>query len=179
MLNSYSQVGQDLFVIEKTKNLKNGLYVDIAAGHPTHINNTFLLEKDYGWNGISIELDGCWNEEWKKRKSIFLNINAFSLDYNSVFDNFLNKHNIKNKHFNYLSLDLEPPELTNKLLHFLPLQSYTFDVITYEHDSYRVGDKFKNDAKEYLQSLGYILEKENIECQNNIFEDWYIKKTNE
>jgi hypothetical protein len=176
MINSHSQAGQDLFVIEKTKNLKNGLFVDIAAGDPVFINNTFLLETSYGWDGISIELDGRWNEQWKKRKSLFLNNDAFSIDYTSLFENFLAKHKINNKHFNYLSLDLEPPELTNQLLHILPLNEYTFDIITYEHDLYRVGDKFKNDAKDYLYSLGYIIEKENIQCENNIFEDWYIKQ---
>lgn len=176
MSTSYSQAGQDLFVIEKTNNLKNGLFVDIAAGDPIVINNTFLLESNYGWDGISVELDGRWNNEWKKRNSLFLNNDAFSLDYAVLFDNLLEKHKKNNKHLNYLSLDLEPPDLTNKLLHTLPLKVYTFDVITYEHDLYRVGDRFKNDAKEYLYSLGYVLEKENIEFGNNIFEDWYIRK---
>lgn len=177
---SYSQSGQDLFVLEKTNFIKKGSYVDIASGHPTFINNTYLLESEYDWNGISIEMDSSWNNEWKNRKSEFINVDAFILNYDYIFDEFIKKHELKNNHFNYLSLDLEPPELTNKLLHILPLKKYTFDVITYEHDLYRVGDTYKNDAKKYLTSLGYILEKENIKTPGdyNIFEDWYVKSWN-
>jgi len=73
-------------------------------------------------------------------------------------------------------LDLEPPELTNKLLHFLPLQEYKFDVLTYEHDLYRVGDCFKNDARSYLESIGYKLERDNVSNDGYPFEDWYVLK---
>jgi hypothetical protein len=173
-MKTFSQRQQDLFVLKTTNFLKNGLFVDIAAGNPTDINNTFLLESDYNWDGISIEIDSRWNIAWKERKSTFINQDAFSVDYESIFDKLLNKHNKKEKRFNYLSLDLEPPELTNKLLHFLPLEKYNFDIITYEHDLYRVGDTYKNDAKKYLYSLGYIIKEENVSHENNIFEDWYI-----
>jgi hypothetical protein len=173
-MKSYSQRQQDLFVLNSTNFLKNGLFVDIAAGSPTEINNTLLLEEDYGWDGISVEIDSRWKGEWENRKSKFINQDAFLVDYKNEFDQLLSKYNKKEKRFNYLSLDLEPPELTNKLLHILPLQEYIFDVITYEHDLYRVGDVFKNDAKSYLYNLGYVIKQENIEYGNNIFEDWYI-----
>ncbi len=173
---TYSQCGQDVFVLEQTNFLKNGLFVDIAAADPIFINNTFLLERDYGWDGISIEIDSKYNESWKQRTSTFINQDAFILDYERHFDELLHKHKKSNKHLNYLSLDLEPPELTNRLLHTLPLQKYTFDVITYEHDSYRVGENLKNDAKSYLTSLGYILAKEDNKSNNHAYEDWYILK---
>ncbi len=175
-MKTYSQIKQDLFVIEKTNGLKNGLFVDIAAGHPTSINNTFLLESEYSWDGISVEIDSSFNGEWKARNSKYINADAFSINYKSEFDLLLKKYNIKNKKMNYLSLDLEPPELTNKLLHFLPLQEYKFDVITYEHDLYRVGDIFKNDARKYLESIGYKLERDNVSNNGNPFEDWYVLK---
>lgn len=173
-MKTYSQCGQDLFVLEQTKFLKNGLFVDIAAADPININNTFLLEKEYGWDGISIEIDSQYNEKWKQRKSLFINQDAFQIDYEKCFDAILEKHKKIKKHLNYLSLDLEPPSLTNKLLHFLPLNKYTFDVITYEHDSYRVGAEYKNDAKKYLLSLGYTLLKEDNKSNDCVYEDWYI-----
>ena len=178
MTKYYSQAGQDLFVLHTTNNLKNGLFVDIAAAHPININNTYILETDYNWDGISVELNPSWNELWKDRKCKFINSDAFLLDYKFLFDELLQKHEKKEKHLNYLSLDLEPPELTNKLLHFLPLDEYIFDVITYEHDFYREGDKYKKDAKEYLTSLGYILKVEDVSggSLDYIFEDWYVRK---
>lgn len=173
---SHSQAQQDLFVLKQTNFLKNGLFVDIAAAHAIEINNTYILEKNYNWDGISIEIDSKYNESWKERKTKYLNLDAFSVDYKKIFDELLKKHNKKFKHLNYLSLDLEPPELTNKLLHFLPLNEFTFDVITYEHDSYRVGEKYKNDAKCYLTNLGYSLVSENIMNEGLVFEDWYVYK---
>lgn len=172
-MKTYSQCKQDLFVVEKTNSLKSGIFVDIAAGHPVTINNTYLLESDYNWDGISIELDSRFNDEWKIRKTKYINKNAFDIDYQKEFDLILAKYNITDKRMNYLSLDLEPPSLTNKLLHFLPLNEYRFDIITYEHDLYRVGDEYKINAKKYLENLGYKLEVENISNDNLMFEDWY------
>ena len=173
-MKTYSQSGQDLFVINQLNFLKNGLFVDIAAGHPKTVNNTCLLEEDYGWDGISIELDSSFNSEWEKRKTTFINKDAFDIDYDFIFGNFLKKHKKNTNTFDYLSLDLEPASLTNKLLHMLPLKKYKFKVITYEHDFYKFGDIFKNDTKSYLLDLGYKIYKENISNSGLIYEDWYI-----
>lgn len=175
-MKTYSQAKQDLFVVDYLKQMKNGIFVDIAAGHPTNINNTYLLESEYEWDGISVEIDSSFNNEWTNRKTKYINANAFEVDYKKEFDAILKKHKIKTKKMNYLSLDLEPPELTNKLLHFLPLEEYKFDVLTYEHDLYRVGDRFKNDARSYLESIGYKLERDNVSNDGYPFEDWYVLK---
>lgn len=53
--DSYSQFGQDIFVLKKIfKNKNNGFFVDVGANHPILINNTYLLELN-GWKGLSIE----------------------------------------------------------------------------------------------------------------------------
>lgn len=175
MTNTYSQVKQDIFVLEKTNFKKNGTFVDIAAGHPIDINNTFLLEKEYQWNGVCVKLNPQWNELWKSRTSQYFNCDAFSLNYEDIFTKLCKNNNIKNNTLDYLSLDLEPASLTNRLLHFLPLNKFKFKVITYEHDAYKYGDVYKNDAMKYLTSLGYTLVKENvINVCNDPFEDWFI-----
>jgi hypothetical protein len=56
----------------------------------------------------------------------------------------------------YLYLDFEPPELTNKLLCFLPLQEFKCDALTYEHAFFRTRDRFKNDARSYLESYAIL-----------------------
>ena len=99
-MKSFSQNKQDIFVLEQTNFLKNGLFVDIAAGHPQYINNTFLLESEYQWDGISIEIDSKFATEWKSRNSLFLNEDAFKIDYTQIFNNLLKKHN-KNNFFIY------------------------------------------------------------------------------
>ena len=63
----------------------------------------------------------------------------------------------------------------------MPLDEFKFDVITYEHDSYRFGEIYKNGARAYLLELGYSLIKEDITVPEpwakgkcNPFEDWYV-----
>lgn len=55
MKKSYSQIGQDLFVLNHYNNKRNGYYVDIGSYDGVNFSNTYLLEKDYDWIGICIE----------------------------------------------------------------------------------------------------------------------------
>ena len=54
--NSYSFEGEDLYINEYFKNIKNGFYVDIGAFNPIRGSNTYLLYKK-GWSGINIDAD--------------------------------------------------------------------------------------------------------------------------
>lgn len=54
--NTYSQHGEDVFILETLKqhNLKDSIYVDVGANHPTDISNTYLLYRN-GLKGLIIE----------------------------------------------------------------------------------------------------------------------------
>ncbi len=52
---SYSQMNQDLKCLEFFDNKKEGFFVDIGAHNGIELSNTYLLEKDYNWNGICVE----------------------------------------------------------------------------------------------------------------------------
>jgi len=54
-MQSYSQIGQDLFVLDFFKNIKDGYFVEIGASNGIIFSNTFLLEKNHNWKGICIE----------------------------------------------------------------------------------------------------------------------------
>jgi len=54
-LQSYSQIGQDLKVIEFYKEKKNGFFVEIGASDGLNLSNTYLLEKSFDWKGICVE----------------------------------------------------------------------------------------------------------------------------
>lgn len=161
---SYSQIGQDIFVLQMLKNKTNGIFLDIGCYLPIEINNTYLLEKNYNWNGISIDIEN-YSEEWKIRKSKFIQHNALKINYEEI----LNEISINNR-IDYLSLDLEPPTRTFELLNILPFNKFRFSVITFEHDAYRGFYKIKEDSRKILKSYGYILYKENV----GNYEDWYI-----
>ena len=168
-MKTYSQERQDLFVVEQTKGKRNGVFLDIGCAHPIQINNTYLLETEYGWSGICIDLDSSHNEAWKSRLATFLNQNALTIDYEELIGNIAVGGVI-----DYLSLDLEPPSVTHECLFKIPFDKYKFSVLTYEHDRYREGDTFRNSSRDYLKSKGYRLVVPDVKCGGQEFEDWYI-----
>lgn len=61
--NYKSQFGQDKWLIENVfRYKKNGYFIDCGAGHCTNGSNTYVLEKDFNWTGVAIDinLDGGW-----------------------------------------------------------------------------------------------------------------------
>jgi FkbM family methyltransferase len=52
---SFSQIQQDLKVLEFYKNKTNGFFIEIGAYDGVLYSNTYLLERDYGWKGICVE----------------------------------------------------------------------------------------------------------------------------
>ena len=129
-----SQMGQDAFVIEQLKSKKNGIYVEIGAGEPVSINNTVVLEKDFGWTGISLDVGpgilsnglvtticgmecvsgytAIWNDN---RSNPLVICDATNIDYDVLFK----EYNLP-QHMDYLSVDLEPPEITFEALKIIP-----------------------------------------------------------
>lgn len=52
---SYSQLGQDLKVIEFYNKKENGYFIEIGASNGIDLSNTYLLETTYKWKGICCE----------------------------------------------------------------------------------------------------------------------------
>lgn len=61
--NHNGQNRQDAWVLYETKNKRSGYFVDFGATDGKTINNTYILEKDYEWNGIVAEPNPVWHEE--------------------------------------------------------------------------------------------------------------------
>jgi hypothetical protein len=177
MKKSYSQIGQDRWVIQTLKKKKNGTYVDIGGGHPVIINNTYGLEKEFNWSGISVDIGpphthrceslslGDYELFWKKERNNLICGDALKFDYKNLFK----EHKLP-KIIDYLSLDLSPPMVTWEVLQKIPFLEYTFNVITFETDFYR-DTGTQAPSREFLQNLGYNM------VLSNSQDDWYIHES--
>ncbi len=171
-------MGQDKFVVEQLKNKKNGIFVDIGGAHPISINNTYTLEKDLDWTGISFDIGpphthGCETMSIDEYK-IYWNSNritpiicgdALKQNYSQKF-----KEYDLPKRMDYLSIDLEPPKVTFDCLMLIPFNEYIFNVITFETDYYR-DPTTREPSRQLLYSHGYKL----VTFDNQ--EDWYVHNT--
>jgi hypothetical protein len=160
----FSQIGQDEFVIEVLRGKKYGTFLDVGCADFQNISNTYYLEKELGWRGIGIDLVKVNKPGWDSNRpnSIFLLEDATKLDYGQL---------LLDKGFgfeiDYLSIDLEPPQITLKALYKIFESDITFKVITFEHDSHR-GEDVQIASREFLKAKGYRLVKTVIQ------DDFYV-----
>jgi hypothetical protein len=169
--SNYSESYQDLFVLSVLDGKKDGTYLEIGSGHPFYGNNTALLEKDFGWSGISLDFDqGFINQFIEKRSNTALLRDATKLDYIELLDSLGYGTTI-----DYLQVDCDPPEISYEILSKIPFEKIKFAIITFEHDSYVAGDSIKEKSRKLLKSFGYELIFDNVSFDGeNSYEDWWI-----
>jgi FkbM family methyltransferase len=195
---SHSQVKQDLWVLEMTKYKKGGFFLDVGAYDGVSFSNSYLLEKNYDWKGLLIEAHpDTFKRLCEYRNNICLNYAVTSQSGKVKFENFsytgskisengelivdsinfidIFKNNFVPKTIDYMSLDIEGGEY-DALLSF-PFEEYICNLMTIEHNLYIDGPEKKQMIIELLLSKGYVLYRENVECDGNPFEDWYVHNT--
>lgn len=65
----HSQLGQDKWLIEEVfPGLKNGFFLEMGASDGLKWSNTYTLEKELGWNGISVEPKSSYFKEFVARR---------------------------------------------------------------------------------------------------------------
>lgn len=171
---TYSQAGQDVFIFNIFDE-KKGTFLDLGCSHPTDINNTYMLELN-GWSGLNIDILD-FSDLWKNRKTPFLNLDCFEIDYNQI----LSEH-FEDKIIDYLNLDMEKCGDRFRLLEKIINSEFEFKSITLEHDSY-IGQSFieqeKLPQRKLLEEKGFFLLCADVSPQkfpNFPFEDWWINK---
>jgi hypothetical protein len=163
----YSQewIGQDKFVAETLNYKQNGTFLDIGCHHYSEISNTYYLEKELNWSGIGVDIDCSFKQHWEnhRKNSIFVCENAVTTNY----DELLRKYNMP-KIIDYLTIDLEPPQLAFHALKKLFETDYVFSVVTFETDAYRQLET-RDVSRELFKSRGYVFIQE-----INQQDDFYI-----
>ena len=175
-----SDAFQDQFVHKILNGKRDGYFVDIGSCGAINSNNTYFFES-LGWNGICIEIEKGYADTYHQRRCVFINQNALTVNYHDLFES-----NNAPKWIDYLSVDID--ELSVEAIKLLPHNEYKFGVITIEHDGYIHGDQYRNQQREFLNSLGYYLLGSNVRVpdrhfrslsslnhlDNNGFEDWWV-----
>jgi FkbM family methyltransferase len=64
-----SQLGQDLWVLEKTNYKRNKYFVEFGATDGVLLSNTWLLEREFGWQGICAEPNQKYYKRLKKNRN--------------------------------------------------------------------------------------------------------------
>jgi len=76
LIQSKSELRQDLFVINELNFKKRGFFVEIGAGNGIDYSNTYLLEKNFNWTGIISEPAKMFKESLNKTRKCKIDNNA-------------------------------------------------------------------------------------------------------
>lgn len=169
---NYSEAYQDMFVLSMLDGKRYGTYLEIGAGNSFYGSNTALLEQGFDWQGIGLDIDeGFVEMHGKERKNHCYLRDATTTNYRAL---------LESQGFgdiiDYLQIDVDPAEISYKVLLTIPFEEYKFRVITFEHDHYiDQNNLWREKARMYLEAHGYILIADNISPDDNRpYEDWYV-----
>jgi len=182
MLKSYSSQKQDLYAYYLLPSPST--FLDLGCWDPTHCNNTYLLENQFGWNGLLFDTNqGAINRCNAVRASRAFCVDTQTADFIKTLEK-----NWNSKHFDYISLDVDDASLPT--LTRLLEAGYSFSCMTFEHDYYRLGNELKIPSIKILESYGYVRLFDNVITypthdpqqlkqypDGQIFEDWWINPT--
>jgi FkbM family methyltransferase len=196
-MNTYSQVEQDLWVLEMLNKKKRGYFLDLGAYDGINLSNTYLLEKEYEWDGLLVEGHPTTYNQLIKTRNKEKCLNYLITDQDGIgyiseiscsgsvisnsghkvetitLETLFHKYNVPNN-IDYMSLDIEGHEY--QALFKFPFSTHKCSLLTVEHNSYQVGTENKNKIYDILTKNNYVLVKNDVSCQGNIFEDWYAHK---
>lgn len=183
--STYSQYGQDLFVLKALNYKKEGVFIEAGAYDGIDCSNTYLLEKKYNWRGVCVEpctetfvklsenrectLVCCPISDTSNKTVLFKDNFGWSHITNSKeektvekttisLNDLIKKNNLPSV-IDYLSLDVEGEEYN--ILKTFDFKKYRFNVITVEHNAHLKGDVEKNKIRSLLESNGYKFIKTN------------------
>jgi len=169
VVKNYSRHFQDMFVLSLLNGKRDGSFVEIGSGHPTLFNNTYLLEKDFGWKGLSVE----WSERMcaqfsRERKTNIILADATKIDYSELF-----KQNCIEQRVDFLRINSDTSSYN--VLKSIPFHKYEFNVFQFQHNSCWWGNEVRDASRDFIRNLGYVLFVPDVAVsEEQPYEDWWV-----
>jgi hypothetical protein len=168
------QALQDRFVLNCLKFKRGGTFLEIGSNDPININNSYVLEKDYGWSGYMVEYEPRFLQSYKQQRpgSKYIIGDAREVDYKAVCDDL-------GKDIDYLQIDLEVNNAstinTLRKVKKDAMSDHRFAVVTFEHDIY-TGDHFntRSESRSIFDAAGYVRVFSDVQHDYLPYEDWYV-----
>lgn len=169
---NYSESMQDILVLTLLDGKRGGNYLEIGSGYPFYASNTYLLEKDFSWRGISIDNQKKFTQKHILHRShTALTADATACDYAEIIERAR-----FGTHFEYLSVDCGDPQTSLDALERVLASGLTFAVVTFCHDHFRNRESgVKASARALLKKAGYRLLVSNVSHNGtDDHEDWFV-----
>tara|TARA_B110000503_G_scaffold128808_1_gene200345 strand:+ start:1900 stop:3132 length:1233 start_codon:yes stop_codon:yes gene_type:complete len=166
---NYSRHFQDMFVLSILDGQRNGTFVEIGSGHPELFNNTLLLEKDFGWKGISLDNSERMCHIFSRHRNTNITLaDAATTDYKALF-----KQNCLEQRIEFLRINAEHASI--EALKRIPFDKYEFSVLQFQHNAVWWGKDFKEESRKLLSKIGYILLVADVAVDpKSPYEDWWV-----
>jgi len=195
-----SQVGQDEWIIKMTNGKRNGYFLDIGASDGVFLSNTYILEKDYGWNGICVESDDDVYEKLISTRNCKCIKTAIYSENTTVpfvqepykgiksciqipsgeivkmvdaitLDKLMADNNVP-AYIDYISLDIEGADY--EALRGFPFDKYRVGYWTIENNAYMDGGALKDKIRKIMAEHGYKVVLDTSDAVK-FFEDWFYE----
>ena len=195
-----SQVGQDEWVVKMTKGKRNGYFLDIGASDGITINNSYVLEKELGWDGICVESDReLFRTLTANRSCVCVNIAIYSenttvqfvkepykgiksciqIDSGEVvavkdaitMEKLMADNDVP-KYIDYISMDIEGADY--EALKGFPFDRYKVGLWTIEHNAYMDNGILRNKIRGIMTEHGYKLFLDMVGDIGSL-EDWFYE----
>jgi hypothetical protein len=178
--DSRSQAQQDIFVLSVTSK-RDGFFLEIGGFHSEKLSNTFLLEKGFGWRGVTVEfLPDNAAEIASNRSATVICQDARTIRW---VEKRLELGIPKDP--DYLQVDCEPALSSLIALWRVVASGIRPKVITFEHYAYAQatllslipqGRAVRFCSRLLLKGLGYTLVAANVATESGKpFEDWWVR----
>jgi FkbM family methyltransferase len=154
---SKSQLTQDLFVLSCLDFKRDGYFVEFGATNGIDLSNTWLLEKEFGWNGILAEPSKNWHQDLLGNRSSNIELKAV--------------YNKSNEKLSFLEASY--PELST-LSSFRNIDSHNRKGRTYEVETISLIDLLaKYDAPQVIDYLSIDTEGSELDILSNFDFEYY------